>query len=99
MPSSVRPTNTPRVTMLMQSSLLMNSIRSGSVDMLKAQNQLTTGLKIGRPSDSPALCSSIMHLDSALEQQSQYLKNIQQAGSTLGFSDAACLQPARDVEV
>ena len=89
MPSSVRPTNTPRVTMLMQSSLLMNGIRSTSVDLLTAQNQLTTGLRIGRPSDSPALASSIMHLDSALEKQSQYLKNIQQAGSTLGFSDAA----------
>ena len=89
MPSAVRPTNTPRVTMLMQSNLLMNSIRSGSVDLLRSQNQLTTGLRIGRPSDSPALASSIMHLDSAMEKQSQYLKNIQQAGSTLGFSDAA----------
>ena len=52
--------------MLMRSSMLMDSIRSNSVDMLKVQNQLTTGLKIGRPSDSPALASSVMNLDSVM---------------------------------
>ena len=89
MPSSVRPTNTPRVTMLMQSNMLMNSIRGNTVDLLKVQNQLTTGLKIARPSESPALASSIMHLDSALEKQNQYLKNIDHAVRTLDASEGA----------
>lgn len=86
MPSAVRPVNTPRVTMLMRSNLLMNSIRSNSVDMLKVQNQLTTGLKIGRPSDSPALASSIMNLDTVLERQFQYFANINQASMSLDFA-------------
>lgn len=86
MSSAVRPVNTPRVTMLMQSSLLMNSIRSNSVDLLKVQNQLTTGLKIGRPSDSPALASSIMNLDTVLERQFQYFANINQVSMSLDFA-------------
>ena len=74
MPSAVRPSNVPRVTMLMQTNLLMNNIRTNSVDLLKVQNQLTTGLKLARPSDSPAEASTIMHLDGMLENQQQYLK-------------------------
>ncbi|MCP4707765.1 MAG: hypothetical protein GY869_04000, partial [Planctomycetes bacterium] len=89
MPSSVRPTNVARVSMLMQTDLLMSSIRSNSVDLLKVQNQLATGLKLARPSDSPGEATTIMHLDGALERQKQYLSNTDFADGYLATTDSA----------
>ena len=89
MPSAVRPTNVARVTMLMRSNLLMNNIRTNSVDMLKVQNQLSTGLRLSRPSDSPPEATTVMHLDSLLERQSQYLGNIRNVDDFLASTDNA----------
>lgn len=89
MATSVRPTNVPRVTMLMQTSMLNSSIRSNTVDLLKVQNQLTTGLRLARPSDSPAEATTIMHLDSMLERQRQYLSNISFAEDFMSTTDNA----------
>ena len=89
MPSSVRPTNVARVSMLMQTDLLMSSIRSNSVDLLKVQNQLATGLKLSRPSDSPGEATTIMHLDSAMERHKQYLSNTDFADGYLAMTDSA----------
>ncbi|KPK77644.1 MAG: hypothetical protein AMJ79_02570 [Phycisphaerae bacterium SM23_30] len=89
MPSAVRPTNVARVSMLMQTDLLMNSIRTNSVDLLKVQNQLATGLKLARPSDSPGEATTIMHLDSSLERHEQYLRNTEFADGFLAATDSA----------
>lgn len=89
MSSAVRPTNIARVTMLMRTNLLMDSLRNNSVDMLKVQNQLTTGLKLARPSDSPGEATTIMHLDDMLERQQQYLKNIDHALNYFATTDTA----------
>ena len=78
--------------MLMQTNLLMNNIRTNSVDLLKVQNQLTTGLKLARPSDNPAEASTIMHLDGVLESQKQYLNNISYATDFLASTDTAMSQ-------
>jgi flagellar hook-associated protein 3 FlgL len=75
--------------MLMRSNLLMNSIRTNSVDMLKVQNQLSTGLRLARPSDDPADASTIMNLDSTLERQHQYSKNIDYALDFYASTDNA----------
>jgi len=92
MTSAVRPPNASRVTMLMQSNLLLENIRSNSVDMLKVQNQLSTGLKLSRPSDSPAEATTVMHLDSLLERQSQYLANLDYAEDFMAGTDDALTQ-------
>lgn len=78
--------------MLMGTSLLLNNIRSNSVDLLKVQTQLTTGLKLARPSDNPAEASTIMHLDSRLEQQEQFFDNISYAADFLASTDDALAQ-------
>jgi len=75
--------------MLMQTDLLMSSIRSNSVDLLKVQNQLATGLKLARPSDSPGEATTIMHLDSAMERHKQYLSNTDFADGYLAMTDSA----------
>ena len=89
MPSSVRPTNVARVSMLMRTDLLMNSVRNNSVDLLKVQNQLSTGLRLARPSDSPAEGTTIMHLDSMLERYQQYISNIDFVDGALATADSA----------
>ena len=89
MSSAVRPPNASRVTMLMQSNMLIDNIRSNSVDMMKVQNQLSTGLKLSRPSDSPAEATTVMHLDSLLERQSQYLSNLDYADDYMASTDNA----------
>ncbi len=81
--------STSRVTMLMQSNLFVNSIRNNTTDMFKVQNQLTTGLKLSRPSDSPAEATTIMGLDSQIERQNQYLGNIDHAVRVFDAADTA----------
>jgi flagellar hook-associated protein 3 FlgL len=92
MSSAVRPTNVARVSMLMQSDLLLNNVRTNSVDLLKVQNQLSTGLKLGRPSDSPTDATTIMNLDNMIERQQQYLKNISYASDYLNTTDSVLSQ-------
>jgi len=89
MPSAVRPTNVSRVSLIMRTDLLMNNIRANNVDLLKVQNQLATGLKLARPSDSPAEATTIMQLDSTLERYDQYLRNINHADDYLAATDTA----------
>ena len=96
MASSVRPIATPRVTMLMQSNLLMSSINSTTSELLTAQSQLSSGLKILRPSDAPADATVVMSLDSQLERQTSYLDSIQYVGDYLASADSA-LQQSTDL--
>jgi flagellar hook-associated protein 3 FlgL len=89
MPSAIRPTNFARVSLLMRSDLLMSSLRTNSVNLLRVQNQLSSGLRLGRPSDSPAEATTIMSLDSSLERYNQYLSNIDYADGHLASTDSA----------
>jgi len=92
MTSAVRPSNFSRVSMQMQTSLLLNGIRKNSVDLLKVQNQLTTGLKLSRPSDGPTDATMVMHLDNLIERQQQYLSNINYSIDFLDTTDTALSQ-------
>ncbi len=94
MSSAIRPTNFARVSLLMRSDLLMSSLRTNSVDLLRVQNQLSSGLRLGRPSDSPAEATTIMNLDSSLERYNQYLSNIDYADGHLSSTDTALGQSA-----
>ena len=89
MPTAVRPGQYSRVSMLMQSNMILNSIRSNSVDLLKAQDQLTSGLKIARPSDAPSEATTIMQLDNKLERFQDFLKNMNFASDIFASADAA----------
>jgi len=89
MPSAIRPTNFARVSLLMRSDLLMSSLRTNSVDLLRVQNQLSSGLRLGRPSDAPAEATTVMQLDGTLERYNQYLSNIDYANGHLASTDSA----------
>jgi len=89
MASALRPINTGRVSMLAQSQLFLSNVRVNTQDLLKAQTQMTTGLRLTRPSDSPSDATTVMHLDSTLERHEQYLKNLNFAGDYLSATDSA----------
>ncbi|MCH9021699.1 MAG: hypothetical protein IID32_02925 [Planctomycetes bacterium] len=89
MPTAVRPSQYSRVSMLMQSNMILNSIRTNSVDLLKAQDQLTSGLKIARPSDAPSEATTVMQLDSKLERFQDFLRNMNFASNMFASADAA----------
>ncbi len=89
MPSAVRPMNFGRVSMLMQTDLVMNNVRTNSVDLLKAQDQLSSGLRIARPSDSPAEATTVMNLDQQLERFDQFLSNMSFINDHMSSADNA----------
>ena len=89
MPSAVRPGHFTRVSMNMQTNLLLNNIRTNSVDLLKAQDRISSGLRIGRPSDSPSEATTVMHLDNTLERFDQFIKNMDFANDMLATADNA----------
>lgn len=89
MPSAVRPGHYTRVSMNMQTNQLMNNIRSNSVDLLIAQDRIASGLKISRPSDSPAEATTVMSLDNTMERFEQFIRNMNFANDTLVNADSA----------
>lgn len=89
MAGAVRPTNMARVSMLMRSDLLLNSIRTNQTDLLNVQNQLASGLRLSRPSDGPADATTIMHLDSMLERYNQYQSNLEFTDGYFSTADLA----------
>ncbi len=89
MPSAVKASGVSRISVLMQSNLLLNNIRANSVDLLKVQEQMTSGLKISRPSDSPADATTIMSMNSQLERYELFLSNISSATSYLSQADSS----------
>ena len=82
----------------MKTNLLMDSVRNISVDLLKVQSQMTSGLRILRPSDAPGDATTVMHLDGMLERQQQFLRNIDYAIDYLATTDDALGQAVELVD-
>ncbi len=77
--------------MQMSGSLLLGTLQSGQVNLLKVQQQLSTGDKLNLPSDDPAAAMGIESLKRQISQNANYSSNLDfltgfmsQADSTLG---------------
>ena len=57
------------------------------VNLLRSQEQISTGLKINRPSDDPINATATIRMDSTLEAQQQYLNNIDRASKVTNVAD------------
>src|SRR6056297_2344346 len=53
-------------------------------NMQKYQNQLSTGKEITRPSDAPFLATRAMNLQTSIDRNDQYLKNIE---NSIGWTE------------
>src|SRR4051812_16467433 len=83
------PLQIGRVSMQMQSSLLLSTLQSGQVNLLKVQQQLATGDKLNIGSDDPGATLNIMSLKRQLANNDNYSSNLSFAAGFLSQSDAS----------
>ncbi|SFC32306.1 flagellar hook-associated protein 3 FlgL [Nocardioides terrae] len=77
-----------RVTQRMLSQRSLTSVQSGLNRMAKVQEQLQTGKRINRPSDSPADTGTALRVRSSLADQHQYIRNAADGVAWLGTVDS-----------
>lgn len=84
-------TNSPltRVTTMMQSSLLTNSLDASLLKMLELQNQISSGNRISNPSDDPVGTDTVLQLDAALRKTEQYTSNANTGSQRLSLAESA----------
>ena len=57
------------------------------VKLAKLQQQISTGIKLNKPSDDPAASSRLLELDQMISLQQQYQVNISTADTRLKFEE------------
>lgn len=96
----VSPASLVRVPNLLAARSAMGGLTRTSLEMLRVQEQLSSGRAISRPSDDAVRSSVLLTLDESLERTHQRLRNFQHAQSLMGTADAALAEGAtlaRDV--
>jgi len=78
-----------RVTQRMMTNSSLSSLQTNLAKLSSIQEQITTGKVLNRPSDSPTDTSSAMRLRTALAQQNQYSRNVNDGNAWLGQIDNA----------
>jgi flagellar hook-associated protein 3 FlgL len=85
---STMPISLARVSNLLTTDLMQNSINTDQTQLLNVENELSTGLQINQPSDNPAASSTIEVLQKSLARNQTYNDNINTASSQLGETDS-----------
>jgi flagellar hook-associated protein 3 FlgL len=85
---SVLPIGLTRVSTLMQSELTSQNIDSTQSQLLKVENELSTGQAITVPSDNPSAASMIMQLNQTLNTQQTYNDTINTTSAQLAQTDS-----------
>lgn len=78
-----------RTTQQLMTMQLLNSLRRTQADMLKAQEEISTGKAVSKPSDAPAKTAAILVLERALAAREQTDRNLEHAGGLLNTTDQA----------
>jgi flagellar hook-associated protein 3 FlgL len=92
-----------RITSRMMVDDLRQNINNNSESLAKLQDQLSSGLRLRKPSDDPKAVSRALVLRTTSAQYDQYLRNISSARGWLDATDTAldqmgtALNQARDV--
>ena len=77
------PSMLARVPNLFSSQMMLSNLNSSSAGLLQLQAQMSSGLRVLRPSDDVVASATIGSLSDILERRSQQLENLQQADSLL----------------
>ncbi len=85
---SAIPSNISRVPNLLRTSLTTSTIARTSIDMLRVQQQITSGVEISRPSDNIVRAALISALDERLDRGAQLARNFSHADAALGVLDS-----------
>lgn len=67
----------------------LGSLQQTNVDLLKLQEQLSTGERINRPSDDPSAIGSVISLSQILQTFNQRLNNLDLASNVVNVTDQA----------
>jgi len=81
-----------RVTQRMLTGQALSSVETASTRMANAQEQMTTGRKLNRPSDGPADTTVALKARTGVTQQTQYQRNAQDGLGWLSTVDTALQQ-------
>lgn len=85
---AILPTQLARVSNQLRSSVSQNGIARTQQELLKVQNELSTGRRLSVASDDPGDAAVVQQLQKTLEQRESYLTNLQRAQSHLGEVDS-----------
>jgi flagellar hook-associated protein 3 len=86
---AVLPLGISQVSNLMQSNLLTGQIDTTQSQLLKIENELSTGQAVNVPSDNPAASSIIIQLQQTLSRQQNYNDTINSASAQLSQTDSS----------
>lgn len=83
------PSNLSRVPNLLRSQLVLSSLSTTNLQLLKVQQQIATGKAVSRYSDDAIAASAISVLRQRRAEGSQTLKNLDNADNTLTYLDTS----------
>jgi flagellar hook-associated protein 2 len=86
---SISPSQFARFTNLLSADMATQTIDQTRQQILVAQNQISTGLRITQPSDDPGNSAIVLQLQKTLDHQNQYLANVQKSQSQLSEVDSS----------
>jgi flagellar hook-associated protein 3 FlgL len=78
-----------RTSTQQKSFMMLDSLRRNSVEMLKIQEELSTGLRVNRPSDDPGAIGGIIAFRKSIEQYDLRLRNLNEASNMIDATDQA----------
>ncbi len=86
---AIEPISVSRVSNQLRDGLFLGNIQQAQTELLKMQTQISTGLRLNRPSVDPSAAANVMHLKQQMEQLEQFQKNVAHATSYMDITDAA----------
>src|SRR4051812_9425191 len=85
---AILPLQLARVSNLLRTGVAQDSIARTQEQLLRTQNELSTGKRLNAPSDAPGDSAVVLQLQKTLEQRKSYSDNIDQAKAQLGEVDS-----------
>lgn len=76
-----------RITNQILNNTLVNNLNRHQSEMDKVQNQLSTGMKLQRPSDEPGTATNQMYFRSRIHELNQFSRNIDDGKNRLQLTD------------
>ncbi len=86
---SITPAHPGRVSTMMQGASALAHIQRTSLALMRAREQIASGIAVARVSDDPIRAATILTLDDELERSGQRLRNLSHAQAALGALDSA----------
>lgn len=86
---AVLPLQLARVSNLLRTSVTSRSISHAQSQLLRVQNELTTGLRLNAPSDDPGDSAMVIQMQKSLERRQAYADNITHAKNQLSRVDSS----------